>query len=324
MSQSGSDGFAPIQSDDDDVPLGVLEPTQPPMLPAAQRVAAAALPPPPPLSPLPPSSDDDVPLAARAAALVPAAATKPSKRPRAAATTSSKRVRGMQQASLTTFVTNRPSVSTVATTAVSQSGDEALPPPPRDELVRDLHRFDEFAFADSQRSASSARSVALRSLPPVVSPADSPPPLLELSFLPPVPPPSPSPVAVNAPVTSSSSTAAAAVLYAVDDGDATLPLGDSFCSEPLPIAQLIDALAPFAEPFDFDMSDDTTATSADVDVPLFVSAAPAAVDDWQIELDDDTLLCERERALHDVQDRLAAAEPLGVYAAFGQVVQAWR
>lgn len=80
---------------------------------------------------------------------------------------------------------------------------------------------------------------------------------------------------------------------------------------------LLDALTPFVDPFDFSSSDATDIETDDA--PPFLSAAPALVDSWLLELDDDAVTQERTRARRDVHDRLACAEPAGLFAAFGEI-----
>jgi hypothetical protein len=84
---------------------------------------------------------------------------------------------------------------------------------------------------------------------------------------------------------------------------------------------LFNALTPFADAFEFDTSDDISVP--DASPPPFTTAAPVDADCWDIEMDDDVLRSEAPRAMRDVQDRLAGAEPQSLFAAFGEFARAW-
>jgi hypothetical protein len=333
MSQSESDGFAPIHSDDDDNDNDTTTTTA--MITITNSVRSSADSGPPPLRPVPiatnrtvahsasPPNSDDVPLTARASA--PAKRTRPlsaavSKRPRSHTATATATSVPAQMAK---FLAPLPPRVADAAPTLSQGADV------HDDLQRDLHRFEEFAFADSQRSSSArsslARPPAVAPLPvaaplPTAAPDDHhadedgdecavdvddvaavaavvaevapPSPRVDLSLLPPVPPPSPAPSA--------------------------------FAKEPcemLAMDVLFNALTPFADAFEFDTSDDISVP--DASPPPFTTAAPVDADCWDIEMDDDVLRSEAPRAMRDVQDRLAGAEPQSLFAAFGEFARAW-
>lgn len=219
------------------------------------------------------------------------------------------------------------------------------------ELRRDCDRFEAFAFESPSLSSSSIASVRGT----VSKKRLAPPPPPSLKPTPPVPPPSPMlthddhddarPEFVHidqnfVPASNNADTASAGLGRAAAAAPPPTPIADDFVNDELCLA-LLDALTPFVDPFDF--SSDVTDIETDDPTPPFLSAAPVMVESWVLRLDDDcdydddddcvdvaddtadhrsskVAAAERSRALRDVRERLACAEPVGVFAAFGQAV----
>jgi hypothetical protein len=284
-----------------------------------------------------PPNSDDVPLADRAAAkrsLPPPLALI--KRPRNTTTTTTTTTTQQQQQQhhhhhhhhTHAHQTQLPMTKFVVNVPLSQD-DEV-----QSELRRDCDRFEAFAFESPSLSSSSIASIRgnskKRLAPPslaVLQPPPTPTPMP-----PPVPPPSPMLTHDDAidgrqadfvhidqlfvPGSSAANSSTGSDRRAVAPPPTPIA-ADDFVNDELCLA-LLDALTPFVDPFDF--SSDITDIETDDEPPAFRTAAPAFVDTWMLQLDDDTVAAERPRALRDVHDRLACAEPVGVFAAFGQAL----
>jgi hypothetical protein len=188
------------------------------------------------------------------------------------------------------------------------------------ELRRDCDRFESFAF-ESPVTPLSVLSIRSSKKRPVS--ATPPPPLALIRTPPRVPPPSPqirpefdSVHHIDSDLLPVDSGAISSTAMRPALAPPPTPIGcDELVNDELCLA-LLDALTPFVDPFDFSSSE---ATDIETDDAPFLSAAPALVDSWLLELDDDTVTQERTRARRDVHDRLACAEPTGLFPAFAEV-----